>query len=450
MDLSRLTTLLKAQNFEPEDSQIVSSLMHPQQAIQKGANWFQNNVNTAMGVPDPKYQDEASPYTFGPTDKQKLEAAFNLAGLAGTGSMPFNKVGGPATLGMFAGLRSNTANKLNAGIARDMEQAGHTPEEILQKTGWFRGADNRQRYEINDQNAHMKIHMSEILESKPMGKTAGNYVLGDILHHPELYKAYPELEQMPFVKQKGLFDTWNSLQGWRGKNEIGLTPYAIDPLNTLLHEPQHFIQEKEGFAQGGNANSVLKGITPNNLNEITKDTINKLSSNINNKSEIIALTDKHINHPISEELAKNRNQMDILWDDYFKTKNLDSFKKYNDLGKESQDMSRNLIKTIFNKEYYFQLTPTEHAVIDSLEKPSKHQRNINDLAELQTDMTGLQTGDLSSLKKHTDTHEVYKRLAGETEARNVPERRTMSPSQRIENPAWNTQEYPYSKQFVVK
>ena len=156
MDLSRLATLLKSQNFEPEDSQIVSSLMHPQEAVKRGANWFQNNVNTAMGVPDPRYQDEASPYAFSPTDKQRAEAAFNLAGLAGTGSMPFNQ-SGPATLGMFAGLRSNTANKLNAGIARDMEQAGNSPEDVLQKTGWFRGADNRQRYEINDQNAHMKI-----------------------------------------------------------------------------------------------------------------------------------------------------------------------------------------------------------------------------------------------------------------------------------------------------
>lgn len=454
MDLSKLSEALRKDrqniNFGPEDSVILSSLLHPQEALKRGLNNFQSNVNTAMGVPDPRYQDEASPYTFGPTDKQRFEAAFNLAGLAGTGSMPFNQAGGPATLGMFAGLRSNTANKLNAGIARDMEQAGHTPEEILQKTGWFRGADNRQRYEISDQNAHMKIPMSEILESKIMKTPSGNYVLGDILHHPELYKSYPELENVPFVNRPGFRDPWKALQGWKGKNEIGLTPYSQNPLETLLHEAQHYIQEKEGFAQGGNANSVLKEITPDNLNEITKDTINKLSSNINNKSEIIALTDKHINHPISEELAKNREQMDILWDDYFKTKNLDSFKKYNDLGKESQDLSRNLIKTIFNKEYSFQLTPTEHAVIGSLERPSKHQRNINDLAELQADMTGLQTGDLSSLKKHTDTHEVYKRLAGETEARNVPDRRTMTNAQRMENPAWETQEYPYNKQFVVK
>ena len=449
MDLSRLATLLKSQNFEPEDSQIVSSLMHPQEAVKRGANWFQNNVNTAVGVPDPRYQDEASPYAFSPTDKQRAEAAFNLAGLAGTGSMPFNQ-SGPATLGMFAGLRSNTANKLNAGIARDMEQAGNSPEDVLQKTGWFRGADNRQRYEINDQNAHMKIPMSDILESKIMKPASGNYVLGDILHHPELYKAYPELENVPFVNRPGFRDSWKALQGWKGKDEIGLTPYSQDPLNTLLHEAMHYIQEKEGFAQGGSANSVLKEITPENLDEVAKDTIKKLSSNITDKSEIIALTDKHLNHPVAQELAKNREQKDILWNDYYYTKNPDSLKKYNDLQTEYQDMSRNLIKNIFNKEYSFQLTPTEYAAIDALERPSKHQKNINDLAELQTDMTGLQTGDLSSLKKYADTHEVYKRLAGETEARNVPNRRTMTNAQRMENPAWETQEYPYNKQFVVK
>ena len=453
MDLSKLSEALRKDrqdiNFGPEDSVILSSLLHPQEALKRGLNSFQSNVNTAIGVPDPRYQDEASPYAYGPTDKQRAESAFNLAGLAGAGSMPFNQ-SGPGTLGMFAGLRSNTAKKLNAGIARHMEQAGNSPEDVLQKTGWFRGADNLQRYEINDKNAHMKIPMSEILESKIMKPASGNYTLGDILHHPELYKAYPDLENVPFVKKPGFMDSWKTLQGWRGKDEIGLTPYSQDPLGTLLHEAQHYIQQKEGFSQGGSANSVLKEITPENLDEVAKDTIKKLSSNITDKSEIIALTDKYLNHPVAQELAKTMEQRDILWNDYYNTKNLDSFKKYNDLGKESQDMSRDLLKNLFNKEYTFQLTPTERSVIDVLERPSKHQRNINDLAELQTDMTGIQTGDLFSLKKHADTHEVYKRLAGETEARNVPDRRIMTNAQRMENPAWETQEYPYNKQFVVK
>lgn len=452
MDLSRLSKALRKDrqdiNFGPEDSVILSSLLHPQEALKRGLNFFQANVNTAMGVPDPRYQDEASPYAYGPTDKQRAESAFNLAGLAGTGSMPFNQ-SGPGTLGMFAGLRSNTANKLNAGIARDMEQAGHSPEEVLQKTGWFRGADNRQRYEINDQNAHMKIPMSDILESKLFKKPSGNYVLGDILHHPELYKSYPDLENVPFVKRNGLFD-FGGLQGWRGKDEIGLTPYSQDPLGTLLHEAQHYIQEKEGFAQGGNANSVLKELSPENLTEIARDASNKLSSKIADKSEIVALTDKHINHPLVQDYINSDAQTKLAYDKYSKTRSPEDKSLWNELSNKTWAIRKELGKDIFSKNNTWEFNTVEDNALNALKDPNIHQKNIDELNDFQKDFTGLQTGDFSSLQKHADTHEVYKRLAGETEARNVPDRRTMTNAQRMENPAWETQEYPYNKQFVVK
>ena len=155
-------------------------------------------------------------------------AGLDLAGLANTGAMPFMPATGKGTLGIFAGLKSNTADLGAHETAKAMEAAGKAPEEILKATGWQKNPDEGWRYEISDQNARMKIPMSEILESPLFGSPKGNYVLGDVLHHPELYKAYPDVANVPFINRRGFMD-FGGLQGWRGENQIGLTPYVENP-----------------------------------------------------------------------------------------------------------------------------------------------------------------------------------------------------------------------------
>ena len=112
----KIRDALNNQNFEPNDSQILSAIRHPVEAAKRAGNAFTRDVNTAMGIPD---LESANPL-FGPSDEERVRAALNLAGLAGTGAMPFNQ-SGPATLGTFAGMKSETAPKSRALIAQDME-----------------------------------------------------------------------------------------------------------------------------------------------------------------------------------------------------------------------------------------------------------------------------------------------------------------------------------------
>lgn len=88
----RFMTKLNNQNFGKNDSTLVSAIRHPIDALGRGADWFQNQVNTAAGTTGDNYD----PYLQ--RDAQ-IEAAVNLAGLANVGSMPFAPKSSGGTLG---------------------------------------------------------------------------------------------------------------------------------------------------------------------------------------------------------------------------------------------------------------------------------------------------------------------------------------------------------------
>lgn len=97
----------------------------------------------------------------------------------------------------------------------------------------FDGVDGKPRFEVDDSGAKIK---------NPNGK-----MLGEILDHPELFKNYPELQNMtvrvdPNLRGNGEFQPWDN----------SITVKSASDLGTLLHETQHGIQTKEGFAKGAN------------------------------------------------------------------------------------------------------------------------------------------------------------------------------------------------------
>lgn len=86
---------LNAQDFGRNDSTIASSIRHPIKAAGLASRWFQDQVNNAAGTGIP--YDEANP--FYTPDARRQEAAFNLAGMANLGSMPFAPKSAGGTLG---------------------------------------------------------------------------------------------------------------------------------------------------------------------------------------------------------------------------------------------------------------------------------------------------------------------------------------------------------------
>lgn len=444
---------LRSQNFVPNDSVIASTLNHPIEGVKRGLNWFRKNVNTAAGIADP-YDN---PNTFsGYTPGQQSEAALNLAGLVGTSAIPLNRAGGPGTAGMFAGLNSAAADKNKAYEAAKMLRSGANKENVLEKTGWFQGPEQAWRYEINDAPAKLRYPMADIAESE-LFKPAKLYNLGDILDHPELFKAYPELAETGFLKRVGFMDM-GGLQGWRDPkaNQIGITPYAEDPLGTILHEVQHYIQEKEGFGLGGNANSVLQSVPKQEIETLTAKALDTVGSKANEAEYLINGIQQYKNHPIVQDLAAVRTADKHYWDTYWKNKESDpeksaeAYKLYKENLVKLNDLKDTISQSLFDTKS-FNLDRKKRELIEQLGDPEKNLKDLTaKYTKLQQDMTGLQTGDLDVLKKYTNTHSLYKRLAGETEARNVPARQNMSDIERKSKPAWETQEYPYNEQIISR
>ena len=455
-EIEGLYDKVKKQNFKPGDSMIVSSIMHPVTALEKMKALLNQKVLNASGVlTDEQLADNPNPL-FGPSPEQQAKAALDLSGYAGTGATPFNRVGGAGTTGMFAGLNSATADKSKALEAAKLLREGASKEGAYAKTGWFQGPEQAWRYEIDDAPAKLRYPMEDIAESELFRK-AKLYNLGDILDHPELYKAYPELAEVGFMKRKGLFDM-GGLQGWRDSeaNVIGVTPYAEDPLGTLLHEAQHYIQEKEKFGLGGNSDTVMRSVPQHEVEELFKTAIKSVGDKANEAQYLINGITKYKDTPAAKALADAKALSDSHWRTYWDTKEsapeaaANAYKLYEQNLRKENELRHDLSQELFGGKP-FKLSSDERELLLQLERPEENLKNLSDkYARLQQDITGLHTGDLDVLKKHTDTYSLYKRLAGETEARNVPIRQNMSDSERRVKPAWETQEYPYSEQIISR
>ena len=440
-----LVDKIKAQHFGPKDSTIISSLMHPQEATARAGDWLQEKMRMVSGNPYEEF-----------TPDEQAQAGLDIAGLANTGAMPFSPMTGKGTLGMFAGLKSSTADLGAHETAQAMETAGKSPEEILKATGWFKNPDEGWRYEISDANARMKLPMSEMLESKTFGPTRGNYKLGDVLEHPELYKAYPDVAEVPFTVREGFMDYGKGLQGWRGDKGIGLTPYVQDPLGTLLHEAQHEIQGKENWAQGGNANTVMEAIPHDTKLEMAKEAMGKLSDKLASKSNLLAELDKLRGTPEFNSLQSLGPNNDAAFKAYWDVNmgrtqgDIDALKAaHNATMSQISKAKEEVANSLFGVPFY-KISKEQRELLDLMTHPEKVQSAVDEMAKLNKDIADLQSGDPKALEKHTNMHEMYKRLAGETEARNVTDRRRMTGEERIAKPSWETQEYPFIQQFIAR
>lgn len=137
----------------------------------------------------------------------------------------------------FAGEKARTADREKLDMAKKMEEEGKTRREIYDKTGWFRGADDKWRFEIDD--------------SQMQYRYAGTRGISAYLQNTELFEAYPELRDVTIKFEK----LKNGVRGIYNKEENEITldeSLKEEPGTVLLHEIQHAIQKIEGHASGSN------------------------------------------------------------------------------------------------------------------------------------------------------------------------------------------------------
>jgi hypothetical protein len=195
-----------------------------------------------------------------------LETAAELFGIGA----PAAEVG---AAGIFGGRLSKLADHSAIAKAERMEAAGAKPDEIWYETGTGRGADGKWRQEIDDSQTELKIKPFDLkgIEIDPNQTNRGGgfettSYLDDVIHHPDLYKAYPHARD---ISVEPLPDAL-AANGTRGDynastNTIRLSRdlSAEQAKSTLLHEVQHAVQNAEGFAPGDNpANHIPAALGP--------------------------------------------------------------------------------------------------------------------------------------------------------------------------------------------
>lgn len=162
-------------------------------------------------------------------------------------------------LDQFAGQTAWTADMPSLADAEQRIADGDNAEQVRRETGWAQGADGKWRFEIDDSQAQFAPINDWLDDAEVDGVT-----LGEALNHPALFAAYPELAQVqirvnPARRSGGMFVSQPG-RGFVGSYiEIGdPTLYSADSpaIDVVMHEVQHAIQVREGFATGGSEDAM--------------------------------------------------------------------------------------------------------------------------------------------------------------------------------------------------
>ena len=401
--------------------------------------------------------------------------------------------------------------------AKELDKQGRYTEITRRETGWFKGADNLWRYEISDKDAELineniaytptderysdyygklrefNSRLSELVKQKDEGKLTKelfeeeynsvmkersrfvseaddyhvrrnrNYTkLGRILKHDKLYKAYPELKDLTVE----LIDGGQTFGGRFTYDAIQIpedTLKSTELKSVLMHEIQHYIQDKEGFAMGGNPESVmaiirkvLKDIDNSPEERKRKELVKELDEMykklfvIGSAIHVLKIKDrpesmfktwwwsKHGSWWIPRKSAKKQYKpfMEEWTEKFLKGVR----KEVEEKGEEAQyneylEMDLNELNRLYRN-----LDAKKNRVWKKL--PKDIARNFRKaVSEYEKKTTAYGQKEL--------TTELYKRLAGETEARNTQKRMDMTDEERKDDSPRFTQDYEEENQIVV-
>lgn len=208
--------------------------------------------------------------------------AADLAGLLGTGGVGMTG----ASAVRAAGRAGTSAGRAVAKAHREAPTVGvFGGQEAFEPPakGWFFDASGKRSFEIPDFEATLKkgTFSTGTTGSDPLVYKGP---LEGILNHPELYRQYPELADVPVEirwNPLGKRDVDASFHPGLGRlitMEVGGPEEVV--VASLLHEINHALQDIEDFARGGNVNEFFYHLSPliskAGLPELSLDTAHAL------------------------------------------------------------------------------------------------------------------------------------------------------------------------------
>lgn len=399
----------------------------------------------------------------------------------------------------------NLSSRLDLlSLAKQMNTAGSSAKDIKQITGWEIGADNNWKYEtedvkrfdwngnilyeknhpdfkrymelVNKDNEHIfcegeALRPSEVEEYDRLaeeyggldGKLDNHTMLDAYIDAPDVFEAYPELRnvKVEFEALKGnekacftsahnyldrLFDVDECLKFGGtitiNTNKLNRFQDEKDIRGIIGHEIQHAVQEIEGFARGGAPQTIRKEIQENvACHQAEKDFI------VSNLKQWAVLTD------MANRLEASRKELQRdgkVWQEIGRRHYWDAMNEIDTNPNEKYKLE-NEYEKVFGKDF------------DDLEvaKSGYHVKEaaIELRRQAQVCKDGLTTSDKITLKqmtimeeslKNNSDNQIYWKLAGEVEARNTSKRVGMSPLQRRNTLASETEDVDRKEQIVIK
>ena len=250
---------IASMTHQPEQPNPAASAVDMGKLIAK--HLWDKAVSAATAPRDALYgnMQVTDPETGMPT-REAMGRAQGVANMAMTGGIPFAQRG---AAGIFGGRLAQTADQAALKQAEEMAAKGHPKEDIWNATGWFKGADDKWRFEIPDEKSALKQPLQSFYdaETAKYGHQAQETWLPNLLQHDELMAAYPNMDRARlFVGDSRSGTARGAYQGtdMEGSHLVGIQPK--EGKTTLLHELQHAVQNDEGFAAGSSPYAQMQPI----------------------------------------------------------------------------------------------------------------------------------------------------------------------------------------------
>ncbi len=356
-------------------------------------------------------------------------------------------------------------NKINVQDAFD-----YIKQRIEDKYG--KDADFTDRYE-----EYQKFYDEE---SENYLKRNNNLRLGDVLDHPKLFEAYPELKNVK-VNFKPNLEARGSFSESRNEIDIKSSTDKQQMLSTLLHEVQHAIQDREGFARGGNTDRTYTDLVKAAIDDLDKKTKNAIEQwKFRNKDKLDASerASKISRYSLMYQSATRlmeyanrdkpsgvfrliRNELQWIYGTEFKDDKAVSDLQYafyeipksnqakrnafiRNMAVEGSRLIMERIPSDLRKD--FENDPrTMKGMIDGLSKAAtKARKQLSPLRDLEVQANNVKG--IAETHKYSSPYDIYMALHGEVEARNTQarqnmteeERRNTAPSQTADVPTHHT------------
>ena len=334
----------------------------------------------------------------------------------------------------------------NLKVAEKMERGKKDSKAIKLATGWERGADGKWRYEMPD---------AKIKDMKDIG--GGNIVkrfdddmlwnggkLADVIDAPGLFEAYPQLKDVRIDTDAIMNDMPSNGEYNPKTNTITIHADELKYMNSILnHEIQHAIQFIEGFATGGNEDSVRMRIE-NRMQNI-EDAANVAAGTL---EEYRNISTRLVRLELARKWKKNPNS-------FLKSSAMFSAPGYGPFTpkKEAIEIGQQLADTWIDDAKRFVDSRSERLLAgeDKMDEAKVLAKWKNEWHNKYVDWKDFKEefDQLDKAIKDLSDYQLYHALAGEVESRNVQNRLGMTDEERRNSLAEETEDVNRDEQIVM-